>query len=374
MRPLMLAVAIGLAGSSAGAATPTDNPQASTLDKVVETAAEAFFASGCHVGLSVGIHDAGGDHVYNYGTVSKTTAALPTGRTLYEIGSVTKTFTGTLAARAILDGKMTLNGDFRAYLSAPYPNLMRDGKPITLRTLASHKSGMPRELPDSNGLFKGVDADQLPYLLVAHEKTYDRARYLKDLHDTTLATTPGDSLAYSNIGIKLVAFGLENVYSRTFDQLLKDEITGPLGMKHTSLHVSWLDRSRLANGYGPGGGLMPHVLPNAGAAGGLYSDTQDMLRYAGWQLDETNPVVRTAHEPIAGYIDDYAIGMMWDETRKGGERKLWHSGGVYGMSSQLILFPDAGQAYVLLANDGCFDTQGQLHDMAMTIHAAQKGG
>ncbi len=372
MRVLALAISLGcLSPCAAVSATPTDNPHVTALDKVVETAADTFFATGCHVGLSVGVHDAAGDHVYNYGSVSKAKAALPTGQTLYEIGSVTKTFTGTLAAKAIFDGRMTLDGDFRAYLPEAYPNLERDGKPITLRTLASHKAGMPRELPDSSGLFKDADADQLPYLLVAREKAYDRARYLKELHDTTLLTTPGDTLAYSNLGIKVVGFGLENVYGRTYDQLLKDEITGPLGMKHTGLHVSWLDRSRLAQGYGPKGGLMPHVLPNAGAAGGLYSDAGDMLRYADWQLDETNSVVRTAHEPVAGYIDAYAIGLMWDETRKDGKRQLWHSGGVYGMSSQLILFPDDGQAYVLLANDGCFDTQGQLHDMTMTIHASE---
>lgn len=372
MRRVLMLLGLALLPVCVHAGVPTDDPGVTPLDRAVQAAADDFFKDKCHVGASVGIYDSGRTYFYNFGSVSKTHPALPTRQSLYEIGSITKTFTGAVAAKALLDGRMQLDGDFRIYLKEAYPNLERDGRPITLRTLATHRSGLQQNLPDSGPLPKDADFDKLPFQFIAAEKPYDRRRYLTELHDVHLRTTPGETTAYSNIGIKLLGFGLENVYGRSYSDLVADQITRPLGMKRTGLYVSWLDKGLLMQGYGPGGSPMPHTLANAGAAGGFYSNTEDMMRYAAWQTEEADPVVRKAHEPLAGILDDFATSLIWDETTKGGERKIWHSGGVYGMSSQLILFPDKHQAYVLLANDGCFDSQGELHTMAMAIHAAQE--
>ena len=373
LRVIALTLSLGLLSTGAMAQVATDNPGQTPLDQTVQAAADTFFKDSCHVGLSVGIYDNGKTAFYDYGTTSKTAAGLPTSQSLYEIASITKTFTGALAARAVLDGKMTLDGDFRDYLKDAYPNLEMNGQPITLRTLATHTSGLPRNIPDSSDLFAGhPDYDTLPYKLIALEKDYDETRYLKALHDVKLSDAPGTRMVYSNFGIKILSFGLEKVYGRSFAGLLKQDITGPLGMDHTGLSVDWRDKSRLVQGYGPGGKPMPYNLPNAGAAGGLYSSTADMVKYAAWQVAESDPVVKQSHAVISGDLKTYAMGLIWEEgTTAQGERKLWHSGGSYGMSSQLILFPDAKQAYVLLANDGCFDSQGELNAMAETIHAGQ---
>ncbi len=367
-------LALSLLASTAQAEIPTDNPGTSTLDKAVQSAAETFFKDGCHIGLSVGLYDNGKTAFYDYGTVSKTAPGLPTPQSLYEIASITKTFTGALAAKAIIDHKMTLDGDFRVYLKEAYPNLEANGHPITLRTLATHTSGLPRDMPDSSALFSGQpDYDTLPFKLIAAAKDYDEARYLKELHAVTLSATPGTKMAYSNFGIKILSFGLEKVYGQSYAALLKRDITGPLGMTHTALEVADADKALLVEGYGPSGKPMPYHLLSDGAAGGLYSNASDMIKYAAWQVAETDPVVKLSHAPLNGDAKTYASGLIWDEgPAADGERKIWHSGGLYGMSSQLILFPDAGQAYVLLANDACFDTQGELHTMAMTIHTAQK--
>lgn len=368
--------ALCLVAVCAMAALPTvcssaDNTAAQ--DGVVAAAAVAFFKDTCHVGLSIAVDIRGDTRFYNYGTTSKTHPGLPTQRTLYEIGSVTKTFTGVLASRALLDGKMTLDGDFRAYLAAPYPNLELDGRPITLRTLTAHTSGMPRDIPDNSDLFKNPDFTTLPAKLVARERGYDRARYLRELHQIRLASTPGATFSYSNIGLKLVGFGLEQVYGDSYAHLLKRYITGPLDMRHTALDVGPTDRRYLAQGYGVSGLTVPYHLPNAGAAGGLYSDTEDMIKYAAWHLNESDPVIAQSHTLVAGTLTDYGRGMNWDmATTADGERKIWQSGGVFGMSSQTVLFPDSQEAYVLLANDGCFNTQSELETIALTIHAALK--
>ena len=232
----LIAAGAMLAAASASAGIPTDNPLRTPVDRAVDAAATTFFSDRCHVGLSMVITDHGRRSFYDYGTVSKARPALPTRRTLYEIGSITKTFTGALATKALLDGKMTLDGDFRTYLREPYPNLGKGGKPITLRTLASHTSGMARDIPNNDDLFQGKpDFNRLPFLLMAREKGYDRARYLKDLYYVALASDPGTTMRYSNIGVKLIGFALETIAGLDLTQLLSREILGPLEMTDTTL-------------------------------------------------------------------------------------------------------------------------------------------
>jgi CubicO group peptidase (beta-lactamase class C family) len=362
--------------ATASATVPSDNARQSPLDRAVDTAAETFFSDPCHVGLSIAVIADGRHHFYNYGTVSKAKPDLPTSQSLYEIGSVTKSFTGTLAAKAVLDGKMTLDGDFRDYLHEPYPNLEKVGKPITLRTLATHTAGMPRDIPSNDDLFQGApDFEKLPYLLLAREKDYDRTRYLTELHEVELSSEPGAEITYSNIGLKLIGFGLENATGLDFGELMQRDILDPLGMTGTGLEVSRLNRTRLVQGYSPGGNPAPHILPNTGAAGGLISSAEDLAKFAEWHLDESDPVIALSHQPLRGSPENFALGLIWDiGLTPDGERKLWHSGGVFGMSSQLILLPESQEAYVLLANDACLNTQGELETVAMSIRSAVRGG
>lgn len=352
---------------------PTDNRLETHLDKSVQAAVANFFKNPGHIGLSVAVLDGDGSYFYDYGTTNRQKPQLPTKQSLYEIASITKTFTGALASKALIDGKITLDGDFRTYLKGAYPNLQRNGKPMTLRTLATHTAGLPKDIPDSDALFLHPDFDRLPYRLIANEKPYDRSRYLKELHLIKLSTDPGTNRRYSNIGIKLIGFGLENVYEKPLSRLLQFNITRRLNMPRTTFVVSPKDKPLLVQGYSPSGKPMPYHLPNAGAAGGLYSNTEDMANYAKWQLEETSPVVQRSHKLIFGDTKSFGEGLIWDETiTSSHERKLWHSGGAYGMASQLILFPDAKVAFVLLANDGGLDTQGELDKLAMEIRATQK--
>lgn len=369
----VLALGFGLllfASSAPAADVATDNPRRTALDKAVHDAAGAYFRDSCHVGLSMAVLRDGDTRFYNYGSTSRSNSRLPSRRSVYEIGSVTKTFTGTLAALAVVEGRMELDGDFRRHLKESYPNLESGGKPITLRTLAAHTSGLPGDIPDSSDLFEKSDADRLPFDLLERERPYDRDRYLKELHSVRLAAPPGDGFIYSNIGMKLVGFGLEEVYGRSFAELIAERIAAPLDMRRTFLEVPPQEEHLLVQGYNHNGKPMPYHLANLGAAGGLYSTSEDLIRYAVWHLGEDDPVIRQAHSLIAGTLDSYGRGMNWYvAVTPEGERKVWQSGGTFGMSSQLILFPEAREAYVLLANDACPNTQSELEKLAFTARA-----
>ena len=375
--PLLLALGTNgsppklLAARPAFGQLASDNPTRTALDKAVDKAVGEFFQQDQHVGLSIGVSDNGEAAFYNYGTVSKSKVRLPDRNSIYEIASITKTFTGSLASRAVLDKKMTLDGDFRAYLQERYQNMEKNGKFITLRFLAAHRAGLPKNVPDTDALFKNPNFETLPFQLIELEKPYDDAAYLRALHQIELRSEPGSEFVYSNFGIKLLGFGLQQVYRQSFGLLLQTEILAPLGMKRTSLAVSPQDEPLLVQGYSPSGKPMPYHLLNAGAAGGLYSNAEDLVRYIDWQLDESDPTIRQSHSAIYGNGETVQDGMIWYMTRKDGERKLWESGGAFGMASQLVLYPESKLGIVLLANDGGFSTQDELSDLAKKIHDAR---
>jgi serine-type D-Ala-D-Ala carboxypeptidase/endopeptidase len=336
----------------------------------VESVVRPFFDDHCHVGLSIAIVRQQGVRFYNYGSTSRATRTVPTADSVYEIASVTKTFTGALAAEAVLQHRIQLDADFRQYLPAQYPNLVWHDRPFTLRNLAVHTSGLPRDLPDTDDLFAHRDPETLPFRLIARDSGYDRARYLRELHGVTLRSEPGSTEAYSNLGFKVIGWGLEHVYGMSFERLLREQIVQPLRMSSTGFELNPGERARLVTGYSPAGHEMPYHLRNAGAAYGLYSTPRDMSRYVEWQLNESNPVIRLAHEPIQGDTHD-GKGLVWNLTTMNGHRMLWHGGGSFGMTSQLVLFPDDHEGYLLLANDACSGTESALRDLAIRLHEKQ---
>ncbi len=212
----------------------------------------------------------------------------------------------------------------------------------------------------------------MPFQLIDLERAFDDAAYLRALHRVELRSEPGSEFVYSNFGIKLIGFGLQQVYHRSLEQLLKTKILGPLGMKRTGLAVLPQNERLLVQGYSPSGKPMPYHLFNAGAAGGLYSDAEDMVRYIGWRLNESDPVIRQSHSAIFGNGESVQDAMIWYMTQEGGERKLWETGGAFGMASQLVLYPESKMGIVLLANDVGFSTQEELGALAKKIRAAYR--
>lgn len=347
--------------------TATDNPKRSGLDIAVQTAVDTFFKDGCHVGLSIAVFDHGKISFYNYGSTNKQVQQLPTTVSVYEIGSLTKTFTGTLLAKAVIENKVNIDADIRRYLKQPYPNLQYKNIPISLRQLATHQSSLPTDLPDNSELFRNPDFDKLPYQLIEREKEYDNIKYREALHRLLPDTIPGSIyFKYSNIGVKLESFILEDVYEKTYSQLLQKNIFSRLGMPHTFLTMK--DSSQLVDGYSPTGKPMPHALDNAGAAGGIRSCTSDMAKYLAWHMNETDPLVRETHSILHGDLFYYARGYHWNMEKKDARKKIWQSGGTFGMSSAMIMYPAEQIGFVLLANDACMDTQGKLSTIAENVY------
>ncbi|HEY8918928.1 MAG TPA: serine hydrolase, partial [Chitinophaga sp.] len=102
------------------------------IDSIVQHAVLDFMKDTARVGLSVGIYKDGRTYTFHQGSTQRGKALRPDNNTIYEIGSISKTFTGFLLARAIADKKINPDDDIRKYLHDPYPNLAYNGKPVKI--------------------------------------------------------------------------------------------------------------------------------------------------------------------------------------------------------------------------------------------------
>lgn len=315
-----------------------NNPLKTLTDRLVDSLARSYFRNPNSSGLSIGIITNGAVQTYHYGSINKNREQLPSSKTLYEIGSITKTFTATLLAQAVIDGKITLNDDIRKFLSNDYPNLSFNAKPITLLQLANHTSRLPG-LPDDIEKQPGFN----PVIPEAH---YDSTMFFTALQRIKLDTLPGYKYSYSNWGISLLGHIIEKVYSKPFEVLLKEYVTGPFGMKNTHYDLTISQKKLMANPYTDNGRQGPfHELGIFGPAGGLHSSLSDMLKYLQQQISETNPAVKLTHQQTVGNV-----GLGWGVRKKSDQIDFQHNGSTIGFVSHISVFPKAGSGLVILAN------------------------
>ena len=357
-----LLLVIILCTSQLPLATPVRPPD---IDEVVEKSARKFMSDPHSVGLSVGVFKANKIYTYNFGEVEKGKGELPTEHTIYEIASITKTFTGVLLAQAVNEKKVRLEDDVRKYLVGNYPNLEFNDQPIRLVHLINHTSRLPFVLPDRPELFQNPDPIELPKILTKIESNYTRADFYEDLHKVKLDKVPGTEFKYSNSAAQLLGYILERLYGLRYEQLVIQKIAKPLGMRETKITLSENEKKRLAKGHYENGSIALPGTPQTQAAGALRSSVSDMLKYISFHLNENNEVIRLSHQTSWGDIRYYASGLNWQMIKTAeGQRKIWQSGGSFGFSSYCAVFPDLNVGIVLLSNEADQNSQGRLNSMA----------
>ncbi len=323
----------------------TDNPKQSTLDTLLERVVKDHIQSPQNCGFSIGIFENGKDHFYNYGEIKRNSKILATQNSIYEIGSVTKTFCGILLAKAIEEKKVKATDDIRLYLpKEKYDNLKIKNEPIQLIHLANHTSGLPR-LPDD--LDKQPNYDALnPY------KNYDKKMMFSFLKRVSLVSEPGKVCEYSNIGMALLGLILEKVYGRSFDELVKEKICMPLKMNATGISLDEERTKLFCSGYNSEGNETPHwELGDFSAAGGIRSTTGDMLTYVKENLAEKDEALKLSHEST--FNNRMNIAMAWHIVKtKQGNKLIWHNGGTFGFSSFCGFIKEKNCAIVILSNSG----------------------
>ncbi len=271
----------------------------------------------------------------NYGTTAKDGGQSVTSDTVYEIGSITKIFTGILLAEAVNAGKVKFDDPIQKYLPPGIQAPMYNDIPITLADLATHHSGLPRDL----------DSDNLPDL-------YDW------LNNYQLARAPGSKYSYSNLGYSLLGDILARLSGNDFGTLEYESISQPLGLIDTSETLSDEQQSRLAQGY-TGDGSLAAYFPDSGAmssAGYLHSTLNDMTQFLvdNMQPDSTPLAssIRLTQMTIAdGQEPGSGTGLGWEIDRPNTpSERVWKGGGTPGFTTYISFAKDGGSGFVLLTN------------------------
>lgn len=323
----------------------SNNKMSSSLDKVVDSIAKTHMTNSKNSGLSIGIIQDGKTHFYHYGETKKESNNLPTNNTIYEIGSISKTFTGYLLAQAIADKKVSLDSDIRKYLVQKYPNLEFEGNPILIKHLVSHTSTLPR-LPEDLDKQPNYDQEN-PYANYSKEMV---AAYLKNF---IMTSKPGINQEYSNFGMALLGIILENVYRKPYNVLLQTYIARPFKMKNTYENSTKFQKINFATGYNNKGLETKHWdLVNFVAAGGIKSNIEDMTIYLQQNIDELNPYIKLSHE-ITFQSDKKTAGYAWViQKMKTGNTLIWHNGGTSGFTSFCGFIKEKNCGVVVLNNSG----------------------
>lgn len=353
-------------------------PTTGTLEALVYDHAVEAFRRDQSVGLLVvAVH---GETSATVGLGRRTLDApgAPDAGTLFEIGSITKTFTATALSSLTVSGRLGLDDAVTSYLPEGWTLPEREGVAITFAHLAGHMSGLPR-LPSNmvwslRVLKPGFSKN--PY------RGYGDERLRAYLSGARLRTTPGAAHAYSNVGAGLLGRVVAHVYGAGYEELIREVVCEPLGLRDTVMTLSRDQTARLAQGYASHIRVGDAVAADKAkrwqfedalaGAGAFCSTGDDLARYAAANLGLTTspltPALELAHEPRFPVRGGTSCGLGWFTTVRGGGvttgtvsgeevpfSVVWHNGGTGGFRSFLGLHKASRSAVVVLMNTATAD-------------------
>ncbi|HUR49566.1 MAG TPA: serine hydrolase domain-containing protein [Acidimicrobiales bacterium] len=301
-------------------------------------------------GIAVGILHGEEEHLFGFGTTNIEFGLPVDPDTLFQIGSTTKTFTGTVIMHLVDAGKIDLDDKVTKYLPKFKVPDVKVGSKVTIRHLMTHTAGWRGDVFPQTG--RGDDAIKKAVL---------------DLAKSAEQLTPlGKVWSYNNAGFYILGQIIEKITKKTYEEVVEEVIFKPLGMTNS---FWWPEdiigrKHALGHGHGKDGlqiarrwGLMRAANP----AGGIASTVGDQLKFARLHLgDGTAPdgtsvlspaAVKEMQQPQAeaGSIASH-VGLTWLLDDLGGSRVVKHGGSVNGHMSAFFMLPDHGFAITILTN------------------------
>ncbi len=272
-------------------------------------------------------------------TVRALGAARADGR--FDIGSVTKTFTGLLLAEMAERGEVSVDDPIERYLPEGAHAPHEGDRHITLLDLVTHSSGLPRLSPGE--LERGEAHMEDPYRDDTPEALF------ADLATIELAAPIGTTAAYSNFGFSLLGTLLGRAVGRDYATALRERVLAPLGLGDTS--VGPVADQRKVQGHYEGALVGDWTEPSPGA-GGIWSTADGVLTYLSSLMAAATPAARRAQTNVREFSAGRAIAYAWIEAAAPRSHVLWHNGATAGFKSMAMFERGGSTAAVGLANFG----------------------
>jgi len=328
--------------------TPT-NPQPGSLQEEIDQIASEYVRVGAVFGIIDRQHN---KLFFSYGTKATSSAEPPDANTVFEIGSITKTFTCILMADMFLKGSLS-DDTVGHYLPADKVSMpSREGVQIRFFHLATHSSGIPRRPQEANYPYPPGYQPSDPYAVYTTEHVYDcLTNYCQ------LEFTPGTYWLYSNMGMGLAGHVVGLVDGTSYEQVLTREIFDVLAMGNSSLFLTDQQRSNLAVGHNSTLTMVPNWTAQDifQGAGFIKSSANDMLKYMeanlGLVQSPLKPAMDLSHQPQfhQGSLGEMGLGWFIQELDDG-QVVTYHGGGTGGYDSYLGFNKAASTGSVLLFN------------------------
>ncbi|QJR15804.1 serine hydrolase [Usitatibacter palustris] len=352
-----------IAGFAAAAALAADPPQAAVTDPPKDLAPDPFTSlilqrlSAEEHPTCVAVGIVASSTRVAFGCTKSAGPVKYDRDSVFEIGSVSKAFTGVVLADMVQRGEVALTDPVSNYAPKGAKIPSRNGREITLKDLVTHTSGLPR-LPVG---FQPKDMSN-PYASFTTQALYD------SLAVTELQSDPGAKQEYSNLGFMLLSDVLGRRAGKSFDRLLEERVLKPLFMVSTGVRLDEDATKRLVKGHNAKYEEVPHwdILPSLAGVGGLRSSLIDMLRFAeaasGRRDSPLDKAFALSFHKLLAVERGTSTAFAWGVRDRGVGRIYFHNGETGGFHAMIAVNPDAKTAAVVLV-----DSATSLDDLAMHL-------
>jgi len=298
--------------------------------------------AGLNVGIVIGFIDGEEIQYFSYGKTALTNGSEVDENSVFEIGSISKTFTAIMLADAIIKGDMAISDPISKFLPEGVSVPSRNARVISLKDLVTHSSGLPR-LPDN---LKPSNMSN-PYA------DYTTAQAYAFLSGHKLSRDIGEKFEYSNYGMGLLGHLLELKYGVDYETLMMEKITNPLAMNHTRVVFTPAMKNQLAKGHANGQEVQNWDLPALAGAGAIRSTANDMLKFLKANMGMTTAKIQEAmqmsHEQAyENQSQNFKMGMGWHYAKDAAI--IWHNGGTGGYVSFAGFLKGTKKGVVVLTN------------------------
>lgn len=292
--------------------------------------------------IAVAIIRAGEPEFYGARKSETDIHTIENANSLYEVGSVTKVFNGTVLANLVQQGDLSLDTGIAEILGFP----LNTEHSITLKQLATHTAGLSRLPPDMfwEAMFNPSKPD--PY------KDYSKSDLWDYLQHKMKLKTQG-KMRYSNLGAGVLASVLSEFTQLDYEQMLQQYVFGPYHMSNT--YTDWkLAGDKLVSGCDKAGNTCSNWnLDALAGAGSVVSSVSDLTQFALANFDDSQAVLEFQRQCQlqGGALSTMALGwIIVDSKRHGLERFFFHNGGTGGYSSAVLLDAKEHNGVIILSN------------------------
>jgi D-alanyl-D-alanine-carboxypeptidase/D-alanyl-D-alanine-endopeptidase len=298
---------------------------------------------GLNVGIVVGIVTPYGREIYSYGYTDLSASQPVDENTVFEIGSIGKTFTALLLADMVERHELSFDDPIERFLPDDVIAPTYDGRSIQLIDLATHTSGLP-SLPDN---FAPAD-EYNPYA------DYTLEQMFTALSQTRLTRHIGVAYEYSNFGMGLLGQILALHSGMSYEELVETRITDVLGMNDTRISLTPEMQNHLATGYRDGEQMPLWEIPTLAGAGALRSTVGDLLTFLEANLGLIDSplygVMQITHEPRFPVSSSMMVGLAWHIRTEGDLQIIEHHGATGGYWGYAGFVREKQTGVVILTN------------------------